>query len=87
MIARQRDHSGETLRERERERERARAGLHSSRWSKGKTPFSGGVGCRPRPPPKAPPAAMAVLDVLPVTHEDFDALQIHQERSFDVCAP
>jgi hypothetical protein len=30
---------------------------------------------------------MAVLDVLPVTHEDFDALQIHQERSFDVCAP
>jgi hypothetical protein len=81
MIARQRDHSGETA------RERARTGLHSSRWSKGKTPFSGGVGCRPRPPPKAPPAAMAVLDVLPVMHEDFDALQILQDRSFDVCAP
>lgn len=31
--------------------------LHSWRWSKGKTPFSGARGCNPLFPPKAPPAA------------------------------
>jgi hypothetical protein len=30
--------------------------LHSWKWSSGNTPFSGALACKPRDPPKAPPA-------------------------------
>lgn len=44
--------------------------LHSPKWSRGNTPFSGGRGWKPRAPPNAPPADMpppATLPPLPPT--------------------
>lgn len=35
-----------------------RTDLHSPKWSRGNTPFSGGRGWKPRAPPKEPPADM-----------------------------